>query len=138
MICGLEHLLTHSCIQKSCMSTTLLRHSSSSAKRRSNPTVTMQAGVLKDITSVRAGELVRQSLVQGARLLEYLPRLTNSPIDMGLDDRRNCQVPKSKGRNPHSDVDMISVEEASNYHPAAFILQGGNASSRAERLRKLS
>ena len=43
----------------------------------------------------------------------------------------------AKGAISTAEIDKISVDEAKKLHPFAFVLWGGNARSRAERLRML-
>ena len=47
------------------------------------------------------------------------------------------QILHQKGALATAEIDQITLEEATKWHPLAFVLWGGNARSRAERLRNL-
>ena len=47
------------------------------------------------------------------------------------------QITKEFGHIESADVDQLSVDEASKFHPWAPVLWGGNCRSRATRLRSL-
>jgi hypothetical protein len=48
-----------------------------------------------------------------------------------------AQVLHADSKIPSSDIDHLSVEEATKLHPLAPVLWGGNCRSRASRLRAL-
>ncbi len=87
-----------------------------------------------------AGELVCASLTKPRILNRYI---TRALTHLYLLQTWNTATPAlakilyQKGAIQSAEIDKISIEDAKKLHPFSFVLWGGNARSRAERLRKL-